>query len=84
MEHASSGYGAFLSLDATDGTIQALSHALESQVELSMAQSELKQMGLGTRTEPSPNVYQPTVAVFDRDIQDLIHQLRDIAQYEEY
>jgi hypothetical protein len=41
-------------------------------------------MGLGTRTEPSPNVYQPTVAVFDRDIQDLIHQLRDIAQYEEY
>lgn len=63
----------------------AVLHALNSQVELAKARSELKQAGL----ERQKNVIETAEmqaspgAPSERDIQDLMRTMRDIADHEE-
>ena len=57
-------------------------HALESQVELAKARSELEEAGL---TKSSPAIAVPsTTTTSPRDIQDVMRQMRDIAEHEEH
>jgi len=82
-------FGAFLSSE--DGeTRLALKHALESQVGLAKARQELAALGLGkdlpevVDDEEEEPWTTPSVVVAERDIHDLLHQMRDIADHEEH
>ena len=60
------------------GARQVVYHALQSQVEMALARSELEEAGFIEKTaELQPPPPSP------RDINDLFRQMRDIADHEE-
>ena len=61
-----------------DDARQVVYHALQSQVELAMARSDLENVGL---LEKVAEVQPPPPS--PRDLQDLFRQLRNIADHEE-
>ena len=67
-----------LHIASDDDARQVVYHALQSQVELAMARSDLENVGL---LEKVAEVQPPPPS--PRDLQDLFRQMRDIADHEE-
>jgi hypothetical protein len=68
--------------DEKGGARHAVHHALESQVELAKARSELTEAGLGEEMTTIKVEVQPSSSS-KNDIRDLMMRMRDIADHEE-
>ena len=63
-----------------DGARNAVLHALNSQIELATAKQELKIAGLERQKQ---EMVERQTSPSERDIHDLMRQMRDIADHEE-